>query len=298
MANDTYLHLSIKHYWIQNYEDFIKAEQVLFSHKSMAIDMEFYRRDTFASQLCLILIAHSNGIFVIDALNVTIKPILKVLLHRLSTQHQLVFHSSLQDLEIFDDICQQLPTDFIDIQYSGVHLQLSSQPSLNCLAEKILSLSKCNQAQTSDWRKRPMSEKQLNYAFAESEIIWECYQQLKQQLTQYQWQAISEKSDYCLQSHCKSKDLVLQSEHIGDKLKLDPNQQKRLLSLLKWRLAKAQQYDFPISWILSNQQIQQLTKQPQLQKKIIGFNSKCQKYRSQIKPQLRTKLQQELSTLL
>ena len=108
--------------------------QHLRQHSWVAIDTEFVREKTYFAQLCLIQVSTPDRIACVDPLSLEdISPLLEVLFDESRIK---VFHSGRQDLEIFFDIAERLPSPIFDTQVAACLLAW-----LGCLAAFLACLS-------------------------------------------------------------------------------------------------------------------------------------------------------------
>ena len=230
-----------------------QAMERLLDANWLAVDMEFYWRSSYYPELCVLQIADENQSVVIDTLIPDIKENIAPILQKLAQHRCLVFHSGRQDWQIFAQYCGRMPDNVIDIQYTGIYYGLGEHPSLGKLIERVLQYTKHSSEQCSDWRKRPLTKEQLNYARLDVEYIAQTYMFLQKQLDVRQWQAVQQDSeDSLLKGKQKIPLNQLGSQFFGYK-KLAPLNQLILQELAVWRELKAQQKNRPVSWICSNE---------------------------------------------
>ena len=278
-------------YWLEN-----------CPNKQLAVDFEFFRRASYRSQLCLILLANDSQQWLIDALSVQLQPLVRSLLKSLARDYELIFYSLRQDLEIFSDLIGELPRRVIDIQQAGIYFTNNPQPAQTALSEVLLQQSKSALMQCSDWRQRPLSTAQLDYAYADIGTIWQMFRCLEQRLNSRQWQALREDSAWALQTQCSQEDTTLQSQRMAHKFFLNNAQQDLLLELLEWRQHTAANLDIPLSWLFNNKTMLELCGKPhtQIPSKIVslGFNQKSQRFYRVFNSSLRHQLNSELRHIL
>ncbi len=132
-------------------------------YDQIAVDTEFIWRDTYFPKLSLIQIATDNRIYILDclALDVSVlekvfsnKNILKIF-HSLRGDSSVIFNCL--GIKIEKTFDTQLAEDILD-QNSGI--QISYKKLVKKYLFKNISKSETN----SDWEKRPLRKKQLDYA--------------------------------------------------------------------------------------------------------------------------------------
>jgi ribonuclease D len=77
-----------------------------------------------------------------------------------------VLHAASQDLEVLADTCRTIPRRLFDTQLAAGFLG-SSTPSLSTLLSSELGVRLPKADRLSDWLRRPLSERQLDYAAAD-----------------------------------------------------------------------------------------------------------------------------------
>ncbi len=125
----------------------------------IGIDTEFIRRTTYAPELALIQIAIDDEVYVIDPLKIESLSLLKDFL----SQNMCILHDAQQDLEIFK--AMGVPLNFhFDTQIAGLFLGYDLPPPYKTLVYDYCGATISKHLQQSNWLKRPLSQKMLNYA--------------------------------------------------------------------------------------------------------------------------------------
>jgi ribonuclease D len=127
-----------------------------------AFDTEFVSEDTFEPVLCLIQVATRERLAVIDPLAVRdVRPFWDVVL---DPAIEVVMHAAGEDLRICHIRTQALPQRVFDVQMAAGLAGLSYPLSLVNLVGQVLGVSLAGSETRTDWRHRPLSAAQLNYA--------------------------------------------------------------------------------------------------------------------------------------
>ena len=149
--------------------------------KVIGIDTEFIRCDTYYPVLSLIQVAFQDNfnnkkIFIIDCLK---KINLQSFLSIISDQNVIkIFHCALQDLQIFFYKTKQRPVAIIDTQLMANFCGFSTNIGYARLVENLFGKKIDKKLQRSDWYKRPLSQKQLEYATLDVFFLNEIYLEL------------------------------------------------------------------------------------------------------------------------
>jgi len=130
--------------------------------KVLCIDTEFHRETTYYPELALIQISNGDKTCCIDPLAITdFTPLLAILKNANITK---VFHASHQDLEIFNNLFNTLPSPVFDTQIAASLLGYGDQIVYAGLIKKELNIDIDKSQTRTDWMKHPLSNEQLLYA--------------------------------------------------------------------------------------------------------------------------------------
>jgi ribonuclease D len=127
-----------------------------------AFDTEFVSEETFEPVLCLIQVATRERLAVIDPLAVRdVSPFWEVVL---DPAVEIVMHAAGEDLRICLIRTGSLPKRLFDVQIVAGLVGLNYPLSLVNLVGQVLDISLAGSETRTDWRHRPLSAAQLNYA--------------------------------------------------------------------------------------------------------------------------------------
>ena len=146
--------------------------------KFLTVDTEFIREGLKIPLLCLVQIATHDHVFVIDPLALDIS-FLKSLFE--NSDVKKVFHSARQDLEILltRDISVE---NFFDTQLYEMILDTENNISYREIVYRYLGKKIKKQFSLSDWKKRPLSQKQMMYCQDDVTHLREVYKKQRQKL--------------------------------------------------------------------------------------------------------------------
>jgi ribonuclease D len=163
--------------WIAEAAELADVVEILAGVESFALDTEFHRERTYYPQLALLQVAWPGGIALIDPLSLDLTPLARCF----SARTTVVAHAAAQDLEVLDRACGTIPATVFDTQIAAGFLGFST-PSLATLAHRILGLHLPKADRLSDWRRRPLSEAQRDYAAADVAYLLELTDLIREQL--------------------------------------------------------------------------------------------------------------------
>ncbi|MDA9034463.1 ribonuclease D [Hyphomicrobiales bacterium] len=159
---------------IKTNKELEEACKKLNKAKFITIDTEFIREKTYWSQLCLIQVCSGESEFIIDPLeeDIDLKPFIKLLNKKSILK---VFHSGRQDIEIFFKISGKIPSPIFDTQIAAMVCGFGDSVGYEKLVDKLLRKKIDKSSRFSNWAKRPLTNKQLNYAIGDVTHLFEIY---------------------------------------------------------------------------------------------------------------------------
>jgi ribonuclease D len=132
----------------------------------VAVDTEFMRENTYWPELCLIQVAGSEEAAAIDPkAEIDLKPLLDLFVDNEDVLK--VFHAGGQDLEIIHNLTDKVPHPLFDTQIAAMALGHGEQIGYSNLIESLLGHSLDKGARFTDWSRRPLDKRQIDYAIAD-----------------------------------------------------------------------------------------------------------------------------------
>jgi ribonuclease D len=147
----------------------------------VTVDTEFIRETTFWPELCLIQMAAPGFSAMIDPLSpgLDLAPFFRLMANEAITK---VFHAARQDIEIVFHLGDLIPHPVFDTQVAAMVCGFGDSVSYDQLVQKITGQHIDKSSRFTDWRHRPLSDKQLSYALADVTHLIDVYQHLKVEL--------------------------------------------------------------------------------------------------------------------
>ena len=147
----------------------------------VTIDTEFIRETTFWPELCLIQLATPDTTALIDPLapGIDLKPFFELMANE---QVLKVFHAARQDIEIIFHLGDLIPHPVFDTQVAAMVCGFGESVSYDQLVQRITGEQIDKSSRFTDWRHRPLSDKQLTYALADVTHLIDVYRHLKAEL--------------------------------------------------------------------------------------------------------------------
>lgn len=148
----------------------------------ICVDTEFMRESTYWPELCLIQIADSKEAAAIDpkAPGLDLSPLLDLLVDNEDVLK--IFHAGGQDVEIIYNLTGKTPHPIFDTQIAMMAISQSEQIGYSNLVEAWLGLTIDKGARFTDWSRRPLTERQIEYAIGDVTHLAKIFPKLLQRL--------------------------------------------------------------------------------------------------------------------
>ena len=147
----------------------------------VTVDTEFIRETTFWPELCLIQMATPDDAVLIDPLakGIDLAPFFALMADETVVK---VFHAARQDIEIMVHRGDLVPHPVFDTQVAAMVCGFGDSVSYDQLVQKICNVQIDKSSRFTDWRQRPLTTKQLEYALADVTYLRDIYLHLKAEL--------------------------------------------------------------------------------------------------------------------
>jgi len=239
----------------------------------LALDTEFIRERTYFSQLCLIQIANENTVACLDPLAINdLSPLRDLLFSKKITK---VIHATHQDMEIFLKLWGALPEPVYDTQIAATLLGMGESIGYASLVKKMLAVDLDKSHTRTDWSRRPLSPKQLEYAADDVRYLAQLYPLQKQELQslgRLEWL----KDDFS--ALCRPERYQTKPDDAWRKVKGIKKLKRKQLAVLQplaaWREQQAVKQDKPRRRVVSDEALIDLSRlQPGSVSELSGFRS-------------------------
>ncbi|UXS31299.1 ribonuclease D [Agrobacterium tumefaciens] len=147
----------------------------------ITIDTEFLRETTFWPELCLVQMASPTLEVLVDPLakGLDLTPLFELMANPAVVK---VFHAARQDIEIIYHLGGLIPHPIFDTQVAAMVCGFGDSISYDQLVQKIKNVQIDKSSRFTDWSRRPLTDKQLDYALADVTHLRDVYLALKAQL--------------------------------------------------------------------------------------------------------------------
>ncbi|MBV8868617.1 MAG: ribonuclease D, partial [Acetobacteraceae bacterium] len=149
----------------------------------VTVDTEFMRERTYWPELCVVQLAGSGEVAVIDAQapDLDLAPLGRLLADPAVVK---VFHAGRQDIEIFVLRFGAVPAPLFDTQVAAMVAGFGEQVAYDALVAALAGGHIDKAHRFSDWSARPLSPAQVAYAAADVTYLRTVYERLRERLEQ------------------------------------------------------------------------------------------------------------------
>ena len=231
------------------------------SHSYVTVDTEFLREVTFWPELCLLQMAWPGDAVIVDVLaeGLSLEPFF-ALMADLSVMK--VFHAARQDIEIIFNLGGLIPHPVFDTQVAAMVCGYGDSISYDQLVYRITSQRVDKSSRFTDWKRRPLSDKQLEYALGDVTHLRDVYQSIKANLEEQgraHW--VTEEMEILMSR--ETYDLPPSQAWQRLKLRVRKPREFALLKMIaEWRENLARQNNVPRGRIIKDDAIYELCAQP------------------------------------
>jgi ribonuclease D len=232
------------------------------AHDFVVVDTEFMRENTYWPDLCLLQLATEEEAAAIDpkAEGIDLAPLLELLVDN----HDVlkVFHAGGQDLEIIHNLTGKVPNPLFDTQIAAMALGYGEQVGYSNLVESVLGHSLDKGARFTDWSRRPLDKRQIDYAIADVTHLAEIFPKLVKKLIKTgrgawldeEMERLADPSSFAFEPEDAWKRLKLPSRN--------PAVLARLRALAAWRETEARSKNLPRGRIVKDDTLNELASHP------------------------------------
>ena len=249
------------HPLITKSEDLVPLIERLSKQPFVAVDTEFMRENTYWPDLCLIQIASSDEAAAIDPkAEIDLSPLLSLMVD--NPEVLKVFHAGGQDLEIIYNLTGKTPQPLFDTQIAAMALGHGEQVGYSNLIESMLGHNIDKGARFTDWSRRPLDKRQIDYAIADVTHLATVFPKLLNRLKKTGrggW------LDEEMERLANPMTFAFEPEDAWKRLKLpsrNPTVLGRLKALAAWRETEARQKNLPRGRIIKDDTLNEIVLHP------------------------------------
>ncbi len=229
-------------------------------HDYVTVDTEFLRETTFWPILCLIQMASPEDEVIVDPMadGIDLAPFFDLMADPSVVK---VFHAARQDLEIVYKLGGLLPEPIFDTQVAAMVCGYGDSIAYNMIVSKVTGATIDKSSRFTDWSRRPLTEKQLDYALADVTHLRDVYEHLKERLEKQNREAwVAEEMK--ILNDPETYDLPV--EKAWTRLKMRVRKSRDLAVMQKvaeWREQEARDRDVPRGRVIKDDAIYEIAQQ-------------------------------------
>jgi ribonuclease D len=214
----------------------------------LAIDTEFVRTRTLYPKLGLLQIFDGKQLALIDPIAISdLSPFWQLLTNKNIVK---VLHACSEDLEVFLTCANCKPVNLIDSQIVMSFLGHGLSMGYAAMVEHYTGVELDKSESRTDWTKRPLTQKQLDYASADVDYLFQLYPKFIAEIEQLG------RLDYARQESqllIDKKFTPIDEDNLYSQMKLvcrlNSKQLNTLQHLARWRYQQAKKRDLPIGFV-------------------------------------------------
>lgn len=241
--------------------DLVSACNRLLDVEYITVDTEFIRDNSYWPQVCLIQVASEDEIIAIDPLSqeLELQPFFDLMKN---TGVLKVLHAARQDVEIFFHLGKVIPTPLFDTQLAAMVCGFGDSVGYDTLVQRLLGYTIDKSSRLSDWSRRPLTERQINYALDDVVHLRDVYKELKsrvQQSGREQW--LSEE----LSILTNPNTYINSPDDAWRRIKMRSTKPRHIAILREvaaWRERKAQLRNLPRNRVLRDEALSEIAAHP------------------------------------
>jgi ribonuclease D len=228
----------------------------------ITVDTEFMRESTYYPELCLIQIADVNEAAAIDPMapGIDLKPLLDLLTDNEDVLK--VVHAGGQDIEIIYNLTGKTPHPLFDTQVAAMALGQGEQIGYSNLVDSWLGISVDKGARFTDWARRPLDARQIEYAIGDVTHLAKIFPKMLERLRKtgrgvwldQEMERLADPANYA-----NDPDQAWKRVRISGR---KPDVLGRLKALARWRELEAQGKDLPRGRIVKDETLGDLAGHP------------------------------------
>jgi ribonuclease D len=228
----------------------------------VVVDTEFMRENSYWPELCLIQIADDEEAAAIDPMapGIDMKPLLDLLTE--NEEVLKVFHAGGQDIEIVYNLTGKTPHPLFDTQVAAMALGQGEQIGYSNLVDSYLGITVDKGARFTDWGRRPLDKRQIDYAIADVTHLSKIFPRMLDKLRKTgrglwldeEMERLADPENY----H-NDPDLAWQRVRVSSR---KPDVLGRLKALARWRELEAQGKDLPRGRIVKDETLADIAANP------------------------------------
>ena len=236
--------------------------------RTIAFDTEFVSEHTYRPELCLVQVACGERLTLIDPLGIgDMRPFWEIVA---SGDHETIVHAGRQELMFCLDSVGRQPARLYDVQLAAGMVGLEYPAGYGSLLTKLLGLRPNKGETRTDWRKRPLTDRQLEYALDDVRYLDALRAELDARLTRLNRAAWFDSEMQAWLTDIDDFRAAERWRRVTGSASLSPRSLALVRELWLWREQEAERRNQPARLVLRDDLIVELAKRRSADPKQIG----------------------------
>jgi ribonuclease D len=220
----------------------------LSAARVVTIDTEFISEDSYRSELCLIQVAADGHLAVIDPLAV---PDVTLFWRQLATGKQLtIVHAGREEVSFALRAAGKPPANLVDLQIAAAIVSTEFPAGYSSLVLRLLGKRLHKHETRTDWRRRPLAARQLEYAVEDVVYLEPMWNELQNRLARMNRQAWLDSEMAAWLGEVGAAATSERWRRLPGTANLSPRTLAIVRELWRWRDAEAERRNFPVRRVL------------------------------------------------
>lgn len=234
----------------------------------IAFDTEFVSEHTYRPQLCLVQCATDDEAYCIDPLaGLDLEPIWDVLT---DPTHEVIAHAARQEMLFAIEGSGRRLARLFDVQIAAGMIGMEFPAGYGNLISRLLNVVPQKGETRTDWRRRPLTDRQIEYGVADVQYLLPLYDKLTAKLAQLkrsEWMAVEMEA---FQADIENSLTRERWRRVSGSSGMSNRCQAVMRELWTWRENEAERRDLPPRLILRDDLLVELAKRKVADPKHIG----------------------------
>ena len=231
--------------------EFLALVSDLGQRREFAFDTEFVGEDTYIPVLCLIQVATRNALYLIDPIAIQdVTPFWKLVADPANT---VIVHGGREEVRLCRQWSGSPPGNLIDLQITAGMLGMGFPTGMASIVQTVLGHRLSKSETLTEWRARPLTLAQRNYAYDDVRYLLEINDRLNARLAEL------DRLEWAHEEHARfveltDPEIIAGREERWRKVKGSSQLDRRQLCLLRalhaWRETRAHEANRPVRTIM------------------------------------------------
>lgn len=232
------------------------CERLRTCHR-IAFDTEFVSEDTYRPELCLVQVASEAGYAIIDPQGLDITPFWQLLLE---PGMETICHAGREEYRFLKEATGSRAHHWYDVQIAAGMVGREFPASYGSLVSRLLGKSLPKGETRTDWRKRPLTSRQLDYAVQDVVHLFPLRDKLGKQLADLGREAWLEEELNAWQDKLDSEEQRDRWRRVSGISQLSPRGLAIVREVWRWREQEAQALNRPPKRVLRDDLMVEMAK--------------------------------------